>query len=114
MVLKHKNIIILIIATILSIFTIHILAVFALLAFLIFIIICHIQKLNLKCKKCKKIFTLRLVETKILSSNYIEKEIKNKKKHIKKAFYVGEKKNTYKCENCGHTTSKITKYKDKI
>lgn len=105
---------IIITALVLSVFIIHISLVLLVLAAIIFTLTYYAQELNLKCQKCKKPFTLRLIESKTLSSNYIEKDIKKKKKYIRKVFCVGEKEKTYKCENCGHTVSKITKYKERI
>lgn len=68
-----------------------------------------------KCPKCKKYLCFGEYKTEDLSRDVVSKRVKDNELGTKLEHYaVGKRKYYYECSNCGHESTSIKDYKDKI
>lgn len=85
------------------------------LGFFIVVLIILFAILSTKCPKCKKYLCFYEYKTEVLSRDVVSKRVKDKELGTKLEHYaVGKRKYYYKCDSCGHESTSIKDYKDKI
>lgn len=67
------------------------------------------------CPKCKKYLCFKEYEREVLSRDVLQKYERDSKGYTQIAHYaVGKRKHYYKCNSCGHESTSIKDYKEKI
>lgn len=87
----------------------------AFVSFIVGVFIGLFYTLTTKCPKCKKYLCFQKQGHEDLSRDVVSKKVKDKELGTKLEHYaVGKRKYYYKCNSCGHESTSIKDYKDKI